>query len=46
METINLLFSIDDRFAKQLKTLLFSIKLNTPDKEFHIFILQKNASTK
>ncbi|KRM89519.1 glycosyltransferase family 8 protein [Liquorilactobacillus vini] len=41
METINLLFSIDDRFAKQLKTLLFSIKLNTPDKEFHIFILQK-----
>lgn len=41
METINLLFSIDEHFAVQLKTLLFSIKQNTPHKKFHVFILQK-----
>ncbi|MFT8457726.1 MAG: glycosyltransferase family 8 protein [Liquorilactobacillus ghanensis] len=41
MENVNLLFSIDDHFVTQLKTLLFSIKINSPGCSFHIYILQK-----
>ncbi|MCI1920720.1 MAG: glycosyltransferase family 8 protein [Liquorilactobacillus nagelii] len=41
MDKINLLFSIDDHFVNQLKTLLYSIKINSPDCYLHAFILQK-----
>lgn len=41
METINLLFSIDNNFFEQLKTTLFSIRVNTPHTFFRVFVLQK-----
>ena len=41
MKTINLLFSIDDNYFEQLKTTLFSLRNNTPNTFFQVFVLQK-----
>lgn len=38
---MNILFSIDDKFVDQLKTLLFSIRQNTSSDSFQIYVLQK-----
>lgn len=38
---MNLLFSIDDNFARQLETVLVSIRLNTQAKEINVYVLQR-----
>ncbi len=38
---MNLLFSINDKFVAQLATVLLSIKLNTKQQEFNVYVLQK-----
>ena len=40
---MNLLFSINDRFTKPFLTTLYSIYVNTPQTDFDIYILQKEA---
>lgn len=43
---MNLLFSIDDRFVRQLETVLLSIHLNTQAQEFNVYVLQKDRLEK
>lgn len=41
MKSINLLFSIDNNFFEQLKTTLYSLRANTPNTFFRVFVLQE-----
>lgn len=41
-ETMNLLFSIDDKFVDQLATVLLSIRLNTRPCPIDIYVIQEN----
>ncbi|MGN1279962.1 MAG: glycosyltransferase family 8 protein, partial [Limosilactobacillus sp.] len=38
---MNLLFSIDDHYTTQLATVLLSIKVNTKEQDFDIYVIQK-----
>lgn len=40
---INLLFAIDDRMTAQLLTTLYSIVVNTPQKQFTVYVIQKEV---
>lgn len=39
---MNLLFAIDDRFTKQLETLLLSVALNTDEEEINVYVMQSH----
>lgn len=41
METINLLFSVDDNYVTQLVTVLLSIRTHTPEVPMNVYVLQK-----
>lgn len=43
---MNLLFSIDDRFTRQLETVLLSISLNTQATKIDVYVLQKRKLEK
>lgn len=43
---MNLLFSIDNHFVRQLETVLLSIHFNTPVKGIHVYVLQKGRLEK
>ncbi|UUX34296.1 glycosyltransferase family 8 protein [Fundicoccus culcitae] len=43
METINLLFSVDDNYVTQLETVLLSIRTHTPTPPIDVYVLQKQA---
>ncbi|MQS52717.1 glycosyltransferase family 8 protein [Companilactobacillus mishanensis] len=39
---MNLLFAIDDNVTTQLLTCLYSIKMNTPNEHFSVYVIQKD----
>ncbi|WP_283588290.1 glycosyltransferase family 8 protein [Limosilactobacillus viscerum] len=43
---MNLLFSIDDYFVRQLETVLLSIHLNTRERQIDVYVLQKETLVK